>query len=132
MGSAEELSQGAEILRFLERTRGFVNPLQYSEHLTVGEARCWLQSERLRSFPRIVFQHHQSPACDVIEPALVWSRDAAALFPASCRRRARELLFIPWEKEFGLPFNLIMESLLPFLIDRWLPVAHESGLSIAR
>ena len=117
---------------FLQRTRGFVNPLQYSEDLTVDEARCWLRSERLCSFPRIAFfEHHQSPACSLIEPALVWSKDAAALFPASCRRRARELLFIPWEEKV-LPHSLIVKKLLPFLIDRWSPITHEFGLSIAR
>ena len=120
MGSAEELSQGAEILRFLERTRGFVNPLQYSEHLTVDEARCWLRSEQLRSFPQTVFIRHESLAGKLIERALVWSREAAALFPASCRRRAREILFVPWQAK-GLPHDLISKFLIPFLIDRWSP-----------
>ena len=95
-----------------------MNPLQYSEDLSVDEARGWLRSERLRSFPRIAFVHHQSPACNLIEPALVWSRDAAALFPESCRRRAQDLLFIQWQQK-ELPRSLIMKMLLPFLIDRW-------------
>ena len=105
------------ILRFLERTRDFVNPLQYSEDLTVDEARSWLCSERLRDFPQIAFVHRGSPACNLIEPALVWSVDAAALFPVACRRRARELLFILWKVE-GLERSLIV-TVLPFLIDRW-------------
>ena len=48
-----------------------------------------------------------------------------------CHRRARELLFISWQEK-ELPRSLISEKLLPFLIDRWSPVTHESGLSIAR
>jgi len=120
-GSAHELSHRNDIRRFLARTAGFVNPLQYSEELTVDEARRWLRSERLRSFPHTAFVHQQSPACSLIEPALVWSKDAAALFPASCHRRARELLFIPWQEK-GLPHSLILEKLLPFLINRWSPV----------
>merc|ERR1711937_933066 len=122
-GSAEELAQGLAqgmdalvlghgvvalcILRFLERTRGFVNPLQYSAELTVDEARSWLRSERLRGFPGISFVHRDSPARNVIETALVWSVDAAALFPASCRRRARELHLIQWEQK-GLPRSVIL------------------------
>ena len=105
------------ILRFLERTRDFVNPLQYSEDLTVDEARSWLCSERLRDFPQIAFVNRGSPACNLIEPALVWSADAAALLPVACRRRARELLFILWKVE-GLKCSLIV-TVLPFLIDRW-------------
>ena len=115
-GSAEELAEG-NILRFLERTRDFVNPLQYSEDLTVDEARYWLCSERLRDFPQIAFVNRGSLACDLIKPALVWSVDAAALFPATCRRRARELLFGLWKVQ-GLERSLIV-YLLPFLIDRW-------------
>ena len=103
---------------FLQRTRGFVNPLQYSEDLSLDEARWWLRSERLRGFPQVAFVGHGSPACDLIEPALVWGEDVAALFPASCRRRARELVFIPWEQT-GFPRALILTLLLPFVIDRW-------------
>jgi FOG: Ankyrin repeat len=110
-GSAEELAQGGEFLGFLQRTRGFVNPLQYSEDLTVDEARCWLRSERLRGFPQVAFVGHGSPACDLIEPALVWGEDVAALFPASCRRRARDLVFILWEQT-GFPRALISTLLL--------------------
>ena len=106
------------ILRFLERTRDFVNPLQYSEDLTVDEARSWLCNERLRDFPQIAFVNRGSPACNLIDSALVWSVDAAALFPATCRRRARELLFILWNVK-GLKRSLIVHGLLPFLIDRW-------------
>ena len=120
-GAAEELAEAAEILDFLERTRGFLNPLQYSKELTVDEARFWLRSERLRSFPNGAFVHGDSPACNVIKAALVWSVHEAALFPASCRRRARDLLCIRWTQK-GLPQELILNYLLPFLIDRWSPV----------
>ena len=95
-----------------------MNPLQYSEDLTLDEARCLLRSERLRGFPQVAFVGHGSPACELIEPALVWGADVAALFPATCRRRAQELFFIPWEKN-GLPRALILTRLLPFVIDRW-------------
>ena len=120
-GSAEELAQGVDILRFLEQTRGFLNPLQYSQDLTVDEARCWLRSERLRGFQQIEFIHYDSPACSLIKTALVWSVDVAHLFPDSCRRRARELCFIPWER-IELPRSLIMNVIFPFVIDRWAPV----------
>ena len=81
----------------------------------IMKARFWLKSEKLREFPAIAsFTNRESPACRLIESALVWSRDAAGLFPVSCRRRARELLLIPW------PFrcSLVTEGLLPFAIDR--------------
>ena len=120
-GAAEDLTQSVEILHFLERTRLFVNPLQYSEDLTVDEARCWLRSERLRGFPQIAFVNNGSPACLLIDASLVWSEDVAALFPASCLRRARELFFIPWEEK-GLKRAVISKVLLPFVIDRWEPV----------
>ena len=120
-GAAEELAEAAEILDFLERTRGFLNPLQYSEELTVDEARFWLRSERLRSFPNGAFVHGDSPACNVIKAALVWSVHEAALFPASCRRRARELLFIHWQEK-GLQPSMTSRCLIPFLIDRWSPM----------
>ena len=89
--------------------------MEYSGEFTVEEARFWLKSEKLREFPAIAsFTNRESPACRLIESALVWSRDAAGLFPVSCRRRARELLLIPW------PFrcSLVTEGLLPFAIDR--------------
>merc|ERR1712118_615818 len=55
--TAVELAQSVghqNIVRFLERTEGFVNPLQYSQELTEAEAIAWLRSEYLRNFPRIV------------------------------------------------------------------------------
>ena len=117
-GSAEELARGnVVVLDFLVRTRNFVNPLEYSEDLTVDEARFWLCSERLRDFPQFAFVRRGSPACNLIGAALVWSADAAALFPAACRRRARELVFILWNAE-GLERSIIVKGLLPFLIDR--------------
>ena len=106
------------ILRFLQRTRGFLNPLEYNDDLTVDCARYWLRSERLRKFPRFDFIHRGSPAGDLIETALVWSPDAAPLFPASCRQRARELLFIPWQEK-GITTSMVTEILIPYVIDRW-------------
>ena len=74
-------------LRFLERTKDFVNPLQYSKELTIEEARYWLQTEKLRNFPRTAFLNRGSDACNLIESGLVWSAETAALFPGSCRQR---------------------------------------------
>ena len=112
---AEEIPQ---ILHFLQRTRGFLNPLEYIEDLSVEGARSWLRSEKLREFPRFDFMHRGSAACDLIEMALVWSPDAAPLFPASCRQRARELLFIPWQEK-GITTSMVTEILIPYVIDRW-------------
>lgn len=107
-----------DIVQFLLNTRQYVNPLQYSVELTAEEARSWLRSEKLRDFPRFDFLHRGSPACDLIELALVWNRGAASLFPASCRQRARELLLIPWQEK-GMPISMVTEILIPYVIDRW-------------
>ena len=107
-----------QILDFLQRTRGFVNPLEYNHDLGLKAARSWLRSEKLRDFPRFDFLHRGSPACDLIELALVWNKDVAPLFPASCRQRARELLLIPWQEK-GMPISMVTEILIPYAIDRW-------------
>ena len=105
-------------LRFLLRTKDFVNPLQYSKELTVHEARRWLQTEKLRKFPRIAFLNRGSDACNLIESGLVWSAGTAALFPGSCRRRAREITLIRWQDK-RLPHKIVAAHFLPFVIDRW-------------
>ena len=96
-----------------------MNPLEYSEHLTVDEARAWLRSERLRDFPRITFVPRDSPACFLIDSALVWSVESHVLFPDSCRRRVRELLYFNWRTLKLTDFSVVLEELLPFVIDRW-------------
>ena len=117
-GSVAELAETADVQRILGRTHGYVNPVQYSEYLSLQEATAWLRSEMLRDFPPVAFTHRGTPACDRIQSALVWSVDAAALFPAVCRQRARELLFILWKEE-RLEHSLIVTGVLPFLVDRW-------------
>jgi len=103
---------------FLRNTTGFLNPLQYSGELTIEEARYWLQSEKLRDFPQFAFRSQGSATCSVIQSALVWSAESADLFPPSCRRRARELVLIPWfEKRLGS--EIVTTSLLPLVIDRY-------------
>ena len=94
--SVEQMTQNVDILQFLRNTTGFLNPLQYSVELTIKEARHWLQSEKLRDFPQFDFLNHGSATCNFIQSALIWSTEAADLFPPSCRRRARELVLIPW------------------------------------
>merc|ERR1711937_372402 len=97
---------------FLERTRGFVHPLQYSAELTIAEATAWLRSEKLRDFPRIAFvnggtdnrlvdsQHSArfvnrgTDTCNLIATAYVWSRKTASFFPPSCKHRVQELLLL--------------------------------------
>ena len=120
--TAEDLSQPRllDILPFLQNTRGFVNPLQYSSYLTVEEALFQLQSEQLRSFPRINFMNRGTDACRLVDSALVWSVEAAQLFPASCRQRARELILIRWrEKGLSLSPKFVVAMILPFAIDRY-------------
>ena len=107
-----------KIQRFLARTHLFVNPLQYSEDLTLHEARSWLQSERLRRFPRFEFEHRGTDACDLIESALVWHLTTADLFPKSSRQCVRSILSIPWSSK-RLTTNHIVYLILPFVIDRW-------------
>jgi hypothetical protein len=116
--SVEMMTQNVDILQFLRNTTGFLNPLQYSVELTMEEARYWLQSEKLRDFPQFDFLNHGSATCNFIQSALVWSKEAADLFPPSCRRRARELVLIPWfEKRLGS--EIVTISLLPLVIDRY-------------
>jgi ankyrin repeat protein len=106
------------LVRFLKRTSGYVNPLEYSAELTVEEARSWLRSEKLRDFSQGTFVNRGSPACACIESALLWSNDAADLFPASCRRRAKELILIPWRQK-QLSHKIFATMILPFVIDRY-------------
>jgi hypothetical protein len=104
-----------DVVRFLQRTMGFVNPLQYSSELTTEDAQSLLRSEKLRDFPPIpAFVNHGTPACELIESGLVWSSGVAELFPRSCRRRARELLFIRWP----LPSSVLVRQVIPFVVGR--------------
>lgn len=98
--------------------RDNVNPLLYSQDFSLHEALYWLRSELLGNFPRIAFDHRGTPACDIIKQGLVWYPDTSGLFPASCKRRARDLIFIPWRR-LGLPGALPLYHILPFVIDRW-------------
>jgi len=111
-----QLTGNNEVVDFLKRTEGFVNPLQYSGELTLGEARFLLRSEHLRDFPELTpFRPRGSAACRLIEQALVWSTTGAALFPGPCRRRAKELLLIPWP----LPAAIVVGRIMPLVIDRF-------------
>jgi hypothetical protein len=111
-----QLSGNTEVVDFLKRTEGFVNPLQYSGELTIGEARFLLRSKHLRDFPAgSKFEPCGSAACRLIEQALVWSATGAELFPGPCRRRAVELLLIPWP----LPPSVVVGKILPLVIDRF-------------
>jgi hypothetical protein len=110
-----QLSGKNEVVDFLKRTEGFVNPLQYSGEMTLSEARFLLRSDHLRDFPQIKFEPRGSPTCQLIERALVWSTGVAEYFPGPCRRRAKELLLIRWP----LPSSLVIEQILPLVIDRF-------------
>ena len=75
-------------------------------------------SKKLRDFPRVPFSPGASAACAIIESALVWSEVVADLFPESCRRRVDQLVSIPWHTK-KLPKGVILNYLLPYVIDRW-------------
>ena len=115
-----------EIRKYLENTRGYANPLDYSKFLTMDEATYWLKSSRLSGFPRHNFVHGGTETCDFIKSALVWSVESATLFPASCRRRAREILLIPWSEK-GLKVSVLVSHVLPFVIDRCSPAQQETA-----
>ena len=127
-GSAEQTAN-LRIRKFLQETRGFLNPLEYSEHLAVDEAKSWLRNERLRNYPRITrmtFIDRDSQACKLIGSALVWSKDVHSLFPASCRSQATEFRVVFCMLNKGrtrarkgeLPEETV-ELLLSLVIDRW-------------
>ena len=121
--TADELLQisapeNADVVQFLRRTSAFVNPLQYSAEINVEEVRSWLRSEKLRDFPEVALVNRDSNGCRLVESALVWSGGAADLFPASCRRRAREIVYISWQEK-QLSSAVVATNVLPFVIDRY-------------
>jgi len=101
---------------FLLRAQENRSPLDFD--LSTAEARFWLRSERLRSFPR----PSQSLA-GLSLAASVWSYDCHALFPPSCRRRVRVLLLVMAQRRapaLATP-SVLVSDILPCLIDRFDP-----------
>jgi len=113
--------QREDMLQFLRDTRGFVNPLEYSDQLDDDEACYWLRSERLRDFPQIAFENRgKASAGDIIQSALEWTKENNGYFPVSCRKRVQELLGIQWEKKGQvLTREFMIAQVLPFVVDRW-------------
>jgi hypothetical protein len=102
-----------EIGGYLEASVDRECPLDFE--LTNDEARFWLTSERLRTFPKPKF-----PAFGLVAEALVWDPQTHTLFPMSCRRWATSVAMIPW------PFEerAIITAILPFAVDRFDPLPN--------
>jgi hypothetical protein len=109
-----------EEAEFLHRTRRCTSPLDYVQELTAREARFWLTNEKLRRFPvdaalaRERAAAGASEACHVVARSYVWSRQTNSAFPLSCRRLAAELACIRWP----IPFHLVADWILPYVMDR--------------
>ena len=86
---------------------------------TMVEHDGWMPLHTLLSFPRIEFVNRGSPACELIESALVWRMNAQthSLFPKSSRRRVVELFCVC--RQLMLPDAVVLKKLLPLAIDRW-------------